>query len=114
MSCRCVSSRRIEIGQNLHPQTRQLRNWWRHEVINTSAAPVSAQLYNQLVRDSSEGPDSHQFYSSYTGPAFYSNEGKYQKTKFSNIDKNSATFQKETQSGYVAMVQRYFAIAAAA
>ncbi|MBP9652141.1 MAG: membrane protein insertase YidC [Brachymonas sp.] len=83
----------------------------RHEVINTSAAPVSAQLYNQLVRDSSEGPDSHQFYSSYTGPAFYSNEGKYQKTKFSNIDKNSATFQKETQSGYVAMVQRYFATA---
>ena len=63
------------------------------------------------MRDSSEGPDSHQFYSSYTGPAFYSNEGKYQKTKFSNIDKNSATFQKETQSGYVAMVQRYFATA---
>ena len=83
----------------------------RHEVINTGTAPVSVQLYNQLVRDGSKGPDSHQFYSSYTGPAFYSNEGKYQKTKFSDIDKSNATFQKETQSGYVAMVQRYFATA---
>ena len=83
----------------------------RHEVINTGTAPVSAQLYNQLVRDGSKGPDSHQFYSSYTGPAFYSDEGKYQKTKFSDIDKNSATFQKETHNGYVAMVQRYFATA---
>ena len=83
----------------------------RHEAINTGAAPVSAQLYNQLVRDGSNGPDSHQFYSSFTGPAFYSDEGKYQKIKFSEIDKNSATYQKDSQSGYVAMVQRYFASA---
>ncbi|MDO4796342.1 MAG: membrane protein insertase YidC, partial [Brachymonas sp.] len=83
----------------------------RHEVVNTGNAPVSAQLYNQLVRDGSNGPDSHQFYSSFTGPAFYSSEGKYQKIKFSDIDKNNASYQKETDNGYVAMVQRYFASA---
>lgn len=83
----------------------------RHEIINTSSAPVSAKLYNQLVRDGSKGPDSHQFYSSFTGPAFYSSEGKYQKIKFSDVDKNNATYQKETDNGYVAMVQRYFASA---
>ena len=77
----------------------------RHEVINTGDAPVSVQLYNQLVRDSSDGPDSHQFYSSFTGPAFYSDEDKYQKIKFSEIDKGSATYRKDASSGYVAMVQ---------
>ncbi len=83
----------------------------RHETINTGATPVTAQLYNQLVRDSSDGPDSHQFYSSFTGPAFYSDEDKYQKIKFSEIDKGSATYRKDASSGYVAMVQRYFASA---
>ena len=83
----------------------------RHETINTGTSPVTAQLYNQLVRDSSDGPDSHQFYSSFTGPAFYSDEDKYQKIKFSEIDKGSATYRKDASSGYVAMVQRYFASA---
>ncbi len=83
----------------------------RHEAINTGDAPVSVQLYNQLVRDGSNGPDSHQFYSSFTGPAFYSDESKYQKIKFSEVDKSNATFQKDARSGYVAMVQRYFASA---
>ena len=83
----------------------------RHEVINTGDAPVSVQLYNQLVRDGSSGPDSHQFYSSFTGPAFYSDESKYQKIKFSEIDKSNVTLQKDARSGYVAMVQRYFASA---
>lgn len=82
-----------------------------HEVINTNAAAVNVQLYEQLVRDDSKSPGTHQFYSSYTGPAFYSSEGKYQKVKFTDIANGKASFQQEAKDGYVAMVQRYFATA---
>lgn len=82
-----------------------------HEVINTNAAAVNVQLYEQLVRDDSKSPGTHQFYSSYTGPAFYSPESKYQKVKFTDIANGKASFQQEAKDGYVAMVQRYFATA---
>ena len=82
-----------------------------NDATNTGTAPVTAQLYNQLVRDNSKTPGSSTFYSTYTGPAFYSDEEKYQKTPFSDIEKGKATYQKSTNNGYVAMVQQFFATA---
>ena len=81
------------------------------DVVNTGAAPAPVQAYYQLVRDGSKSPGSTSFYSPYTGPAFYSDEGKYQKTTFDDIGKGKATFQKEANNGYVAMVQQFFASA---
>ena len=82
-----------------------------NDIINTGSTPVAAQLYNQLVRDSSKAPGSSSFYSTYTGPAFYSDEEKYQKTPFDDIEKGKATYPKNTNNGYVAMVQQFFATA---
>ncbi len=82
-----------------------------NNVINTGSVPVSVQLYNQLVRDNSKTPGSSTFYSTYTGPAFYSDEEKYQKTSFDDIAKGKASYQKTTSNGYVAMVQQFFATA---
>lgn len=79
-----------------------------HEIINNSGAAIQAQLYNQLVRDNSPSPDSQQFSSPYTGPAFFSDEAKYEKVPFDDIADNDADFQKNTSTGYVAMVQHYF------
>jgi len=59
-----------------------------HEVINVGPAPVAPQLYLQLVRDGSQPSGSTPFYSTFTGPAFYSDEKKYQKVDFGDIDKN--------------------------
>jgi YidC/Oxa1 family membrane protein insertase len=83
----------------------------KHEVVNTGSAAVAPQLYLQLVRDGSKGANETPFYSTFTGPAVYTNEKKYQKVEFAEIDKNSATFQKTAPDGYVAMVQHYFASA---
>jgi YidC/Oxa1 family membrane protein insertase len=83
----------------------------RNEVINTGTAPVAPQLYLQIVRDGKDLPGTSSFYSTFTGPAVYTEEHKYQKVKFEDIDKNKADFQKESASGYVAMVQHYFASA---
>ena len=83
----------------------------KHEVVNTGSAAVTPQLYLQLMRDGThEGADSA-FYSTYTGPAFYSEEQKYQKVEFKDLDKGKANFEKKADNGYVAMVQHYFASA---
>jgi YidC/Oxa1 family membrane protein insertase len=82
-----------------------------HEVQNVSGQPVNPQLYVQLVRDGSKLSSETPFYSTFTGPAVYTNEKKYQKIEFADIEKNKAEFVKSTSDGYVAMVQHYFASA---
>ena len=83
----------------------------RHEVINAGGATVSPQLYLQLVRDGNKLPGESSFYSTFTGPAVYTEAQKFQKVEFTDIEKNKATFEKEATNGYVAMVQHYFASA---
>ncbi len=83
----------------------------RNEVINEGSQPVRAQLYLQLVRDGNQPSGSTPFYSTFTGPAFYTDAKKYQKVTFSDIDKNKDDFVKQASDGYVAMVQHYFASA---
>jgi YidC/Oxa1 family membrane protein insertase len=82
-----------------------------HEVVNAGGAEVQPQLYLQLVRDGSTTASETPFYSTFTGPAIYTNEKKYQKVEFPQIDKNSTDFIKTAKDGYVAMVQHYFASA---
>ncbi len=83
----------------------------RHEILNASNEAVSPQLYLQLVRDGNKPAGESAFYSTFTGPAVYTSEKKYQKIEFSDIEKNKAEFEKQTTQGYVAMVQHYFASA---
>ncbi|MBA4261336.1 MAG: membrane protein insertase YidC [Comamonadaceae bacterium] len=80
----------------------------RHEVVNAGAAPVSPQLYVQLVRDGKLTTNETPFYSTFTGPAVFTNEQKFQKVDFADIADNKADFVKSTSDGYVAMVQHYF------
>jgi YidC/Oxa1 family membrane protein insertase len=82
----------------------------RHEVTNTGAAQVSPQLYAQLVRGATTSGGSFitNPTGTFTGPAVYTPEQKYQKIEFSNIDKNKLDFQKQATAGWVAMVQHYF------
>jgi len=84
----------------------------KHEVVNNSTAPVAPQLYMQLVRDGNKpvGEDSS-FYSTFTGPAVYTEAKKYQKVEFSDIEKNKVEIEKQSENGYIAMVQHYFASA---
>jgi YidC/Oxa1 family membrane protein insertase len=83
----------------------------KHDVTNGSASPISTQVYLQLVRDGNDTGNNSMFYTTFTGPAVYSEEGKYQKIDFKAIEKKSAEFIAKTTSGYVAMVQHYFASA---
>ncbi len=83
----------------------------RHEVVNTGTAAVSPQLYLQLVRDGNKLPGESSFYSTFTGPAVYTEAKKYHKVEFKDIENNKADIDKDSTSGYIAMVQHYFASA---
>jgi YidC/Oxa1 family membrane protein insertase len=69
------------------------------------------QLYVQLVRDGAKPGSKTPFYSTFTGPAVYTDAKKYQKVEFKDIEKGKAEFVKQASDGYVAMVQHYFASA---
>ena len=82
-----------------------------HDIINTGTAALSPQLYLQLVRDGNKPEGESSFYSTFTGPAVYTSQKKYQKIEFADIEKGKTDFEKSTAQGYVAMVQHYFASA---
>ena len=83
----------------------------RHDVMNNGAAAVAPQLYLQLVRDGNPPPGESSFYSTFTGPAIYTEAQKYQKVEFKDIEKGKVDVEKQASNGYVAMVQHYFASA---
>ena len=91
-----------------------------HEIINTGVTAVAPQLYLQLVRDGNKPVGESSFYSTFTGPAVYTDAKKYQKIEFTDIEKAKTDPLKQTakvdiegqsSNGYVAMAQHYFASA---
>ncbi len=83
----------------------------RHDIGNQSDAPLSPSLYYQLTRDGAPPAGESSFYSTFTGPAIFTDEAKFQKIKFSDIQDNKASYQRESASGWLGMVQHYFATA---
>ena len=81
----------------------------RHEVVNTSAVPVAAQLYLQLARDGTV-PSTSIFMgpAAFTGPAVYTDAAKFQKVEFADIEKSKADHEKSADNGWIAMVQHHF------
>jgi YidC/Oxa1 family membrane protein insertase len=83
----------------------------KHDVTNTTGAPIAPSLYTQLVRDGSPMPGESMFYSTFTGPAVYTEQEKYQKVDFETIEKGKIDHVTKADSGWIAMVQHYFVTA---
>ncbi|MFN3731095.1 membrane protein insertase YidC [Comamonas testosteroni] len=82
-----------------------------HDVVNTGSTAVNPQLYMQLVRDGNKPEHESSFYSTFTGPAVYTEAKKYHKVEFKDIESGKAEVDKASPNGFVAMVQHYFASA---
>jgi len=82
-----------------------------YELENTGKNPVSASSYFQLVRDSVAPKGSLRFLPTYTGAAVYSEKEKFQKVPFADIEKNKANFIKQTDNGWIGILQHYFVAA---
>ncbi|MDO8892840.1 MAG: membrane protein insertase YidC [Sulfurimicrobium sp.] len=79
-----------------------------YQIRNGSENAISPHAYYQLVRDDSASKGDSMFISTYAGPAIYTENQKFQKVSFSDIEKNKTTHQKQSNDGWVAMLQHYF------
>jgi YidC/Oxa1 family membrane protein insertase len=82
-----------------------------HEIDNGSDKEVLAHAYYQLQRDTKAPDGESSMVSTYTGPAVYTNQDKYQKVDFADIEKGKAKFATRADDGWIAMVQHYFVAA---
>ncbi|MBQ0934192.1 membrane protein insertase YidC [Ideonella paludis] len=84
----------------------------KHEVVNVGAAPVQPRLYLQLQRDGNAPAGESAFYFTFTGPAVYTDEKKFEKVEFKDIEKRAPNdkpgHNTSSNDGWVAMVQHYF------
>jgi len=82
-----------------------------HKVENLTSSSISPSVYLQISRDDRDPENTSSFYHTFTGPAIYTEQGKFQKISFSDIEKNKAEFVKQADNGWIAMIQHYFVTA---
>ena len=80
----------------------------KHDVVNNTGAPITPSLYLQLVRDGSKLDNESMFYSTFTGPAVYTETDKFQKIKFDSIESGKDEHATKANNGWIALVQHYF------
>ena len=80
----------------------------KHAVTNLGNAPVSPSLYVQLVRNGNKPEGESFFYSTFTGPAVYTEAEHFQKLDFEQIEKGKAEHAAKADNGWIALVQHYF------
>lgn len=79
-----------------------------YTVVNQGAAPLAAHAYYQLSRDDKAPVGDSRWVHTFTGVAAYTDRDKYKKIDFSDIEKGKAAVPKESQDGWIGMVQHYF------
>jgi YidC/Oxa1 family membrane protein insertase len=79
-----------------------------HTIVNTGADAITPSIYYQLLRNDSPPPGESSFYMTFTGPALYTDEGKFQKVGFSEIEKGNQAHVKMASDGWVGFIQHYF------
>jgi YidC/Oxa1 family membrane protein insertase len=82
-----------------------------HEITNGSAEPLAAHAYFQITRDGKSPPGDTAMMSTYTGAAVYTEQDKYVKVGFGDIDKGKTPYSKSADNGWIGMVQHYFVTA---
>ena len=88
----------------------------KHVIKNISAQNLEATLYAEIVRDGGRPSfngkvEESSFYSTFTGPAVYTEADKFNKVEFTDIEKGKAKIpgsQVPGQAAWVAMIQHYF------
>jgi YidC/Oxa1 family membrane protein insertase len=80
----------------------------RHDVENIGTSPLQPSVYLQLMRDGNKPEGESGMYYTFTGPAVYSEAGKFQKLDFGEIEKKKASFVASADNGWVSMIQHYF------
>ena len=80
----------------------------KHDITNLSGEPIAPSLYLQLVRDGNKPGGESKLYSTFTGPAVFTDAEKFQKLAFDNIADGKDEHAKQADNGWVALIQHYF------
>lgn len=78
------------------------------DIENLSSKQVATSAYFQLVRDHEAPAGATKFVPTYTGAAVFTEKDKLQKVDFSSIDKNKLEYPKESDNGWIGILQHYF------
>lgn len=84
------------------------------EVANKSDKPLAPHAYFQFLRDgnapSEEAAQTNAFagVTTFTGPAVYTEESKFVKVDFADIQKGKQVHVKKAKDGWIAIIQHYF------
>jgi YidC/Oxa1 family membrane protein insertase len=81
-----------------------------YEIGNRRQAPMAAHAYYQLTRDGKVPEAGLTTIATFTGPAVYTDEGKFQKVNYVDIEKGKAKFVQKAKDGWIAVVQHYFVV----
>jgi len=78
------------------------------EIENRGDATVRPFAYFQMLRDDNAPSTKTMMIPSYLGAAIYTEENKYQKIPFSDLDKGNADYPTNANNGWIAMLEHYF------
>ncbi|NNM79609.1 MAG: membrane protein insertase YidC [Gallionella sp.] len=81
------------------------------EIYNGSTEPLSTAAYFQFVRDDKEPAGGIRFVPTYTGAAVFTEKEKLQKIEFSAIEKAKTDYPKQSDNGWIGILQHYFVAA---
>lgn len=79
-----------------------------YQIVNNSNMSISPDAYFQLLRNGKPPADDPKFIQTYTGAAVYTDQLKFHKVTFADIDKNKEGLPGKVKDGWVAMLQHYF------
>jgi len=88
-----------------------------HRIENLSAQPIAPSVYLQITRDGSDpagisnAPSFLSGPANFFGAAIYSEQEKFQKATFAEIEKRKASYIKQADNGWFALIQHYFVTA---
>lgn len=79
-----------------------------YQISNPSKLAIPVYAYFQFVRgDKAPEGESH-FIHTYTGPALYTEQSKFKKIEFKQIDKGEHDYPRYSDDGWIGMVQHHF------
>jgi YidC/Oxa1 family membrane protein insertase len=79
-----------------------------HEIANQRSAEIQPFAYFQLLRDKKPPDGDSAMLPTYTGAAVYTEKEKFQKVAFEDIEKGKISYPKNSNDGWIAILQHYF------
>jgi len=78
------------------------------EIVNKRAAAVQPYAYFQIVRDAKPPAGDSAMLPTFTGMAVYTEKEKFQKLTFEDVAKSKTPYPKNSNDGWIAVLQHYF------